>query len=109
MVESIGVADLQAALSDARPPLLCDVRRQAAFAEAPWVIPGALRRLPEEVASWAGELEAGRAVVVYCVHGHEVSQGVARQLVDLGIHARYLRGGIEQWKAEAHATVPLTR
>jgi hypothetical protein len=34
-------------------------------------------------------------VVVYCVHGHEVSQGVAKAL-----GARYLEGGIEHWDGE---------
>jgi hypothetical protein len=31
------------------------------------------------------------------VHGHEVSQGAAAALSDLGFAARYLEGGIEAW------------
>ncbi|WP_439888077.1 rhodanese-like domain-containing protein [Pseudomonas sp. MBLB4123] len=107
MVEAISVAELQARLASSEPPLLCDVRRQPAFIGSPQVIPGALRRLPEAVAAWAGTLPGGRDVVVYCVHGHEVSQGVAAYLADQGLRACYLRGGIEQWKAEGGATVAL--
>ena len=58
---------------------------------------GALRRDPGEVSQWAEGVPAGRPVVVYCVHGHEVSQGVAAALRDSGINARYLEGGIAGW------------
>jgi thiosulfate sulfurtransferase len=64
------------------------------------VIAGAVRRLPETVATWGAQLGEVEAVVVYCVHGHEVSQGVAVQLVERGVRCRYLVGGIEQWLAE---------
>ena len=37
------------------------------------------------------------AVVVYCVHGHEVSQGVCQTLRDDGYQVRFLEGGIESW------------
>jgi len=36
-------------------------------------------------------------VVVYCVHGHEVSQGVTRALRTAGVDAAYLEGGIAGW------------
>ncbi|MBS7661319.1 sulfurtransferase [Pseudomonas lalucatii] len=107
MAEAVAVAELQALLASARPPLLCDVRRQPAFDASPQVIPGALRRQPEAVADWAAALPGAAEVVVYCVHGHEVSQGVAAYLGGLGLRARYLRGGIEQWKTEGGATAAL--
>ena len=73
--------------------LVIDVRRSARFRESPYIIKGALRRDPDTVAEWKATLPAAASVVVYCVHGHEVSQGVARAL-----GARYLEGGIEHWK-----------
>jgi thiosulfate sulfurtransferase len=100
MVEAISVAQLQALMASAKPPLLCDVRRQPAFLASPMVIAGAVRRLPETVATWGAQLGEVEEVVVYCVHGHEVSQGVAAQLVERGVRCRYLFGGIEQWLAE---------
>lgn len=68
------------------------------------MISGALRRDPEAVAAWAAELPRAESVVVYCVHGHEVSQGIARALAERGIAAQYLEGGIEEgWKARGGA------
>ncbi|HEY6822064.1 MAG TPA: chromate resistance protein ChrB domain-containing protein [Burkholderiales bacterium] len=79
--------------------LLIDVRRKAAFHEAGEMIAGALRRDPEAASEWAKSLPGGASVVVYCVHGREVSQGVAKALAERGIDARYLEGGSEGWKA----------
>jgi Fe-Mn family superoxide dismutase len=74
-----------------------DVRRRGAYEAAPEVIEGAVWRDPEKVDEWAGEL-AGSEVVVYCVFGHEVGQSTAARLRDAGVAARYLSGGIEDWK-----------
>ena len=90
--DSAGVDDLAGAL-------LLDVRRTAAYEAAASVIPGSSWHDPAAVAVWAGSLPAGRRVVVYCVHGHEVSQGAAAQLRAAGFNARYLRGGISAWQA----------
>jgi len=85
--------------ADFPPITLIDVRRQDAFARDPVVIPGALRRLPEALAEWVADVEPWRPVVVYCVHGHDVSQNAAAALRDRGIGARHLDGGIEGWRA----------
>ena len=44
-------------------------------------------------------MDPDKPVICYCVHGHEVSQGASATLCDLGIDARYLEGGIAEWKA----------
>ena len=58
----------------------------------------------------AGDLnvykDGDRPVVCYCVHGHEVSQGAAAAIRDLGIDARYLKGGIEDWKTASGRLAP---
>ena len=46
-----------------------------------------------------GMLPTDRPVIVYCVHGHEVSRSVALQLRAAGLDARFLRDGIEGWQA----------
>ncbi len=74
-----------------------DVRRKGAYEAAPEVIEGAVWRDPERVDDWAGEY-AGAEVVVYCVYGHEVGQSTAARLRDAGVAARFLSGGIEDWK-----------
>jgi len=78
--------------------LIVDVRRAPAFRESGVMIAGALRRDPEKPGEWARTLPRASRVVVYCVHGHEVSQGVARALAERGLEARYLEGGIEAWQ-----------
>jgi len=101
MDASISAADLQKLLRSATPPLVVDVRRRERYLESPYLIKGALRRDPARIADWQRTLPAGTTVVVvYCVHGHEVSQNAAKAL-----GARYLEGGIEHWKEEGGGLV----
>src|SRR6266513_2928245 len=96
--------ELSSAVRGGRPPLIIDVRRKPVFRAAADMIAGALWRDPERVADWAGELPRASHVVAYCVHGHEVSQGVAKALAGRGLSAQYLQGGIEEgWKAAGGA------
>jgi rhodanese-related sulfurtransferase len=96
----ISASDLRKQLSGGGAPIVIDVRRQPAFMASGEMVSGALRRDPEKVGSWAKTLPAASSVVVYCVHGHEVSQKAAAALKQLGLNASYLEGGIEEgWKA----------
>jgi rhodanese-related sulfurtransferase len=94
MDASITPAALRQALRSTQPPFVIDVRKKPTFLGAPDIIRGALRRDPLRVAEWAKSLPPAASVVVYCVHGHEVSQGAAAVL-----GAKYLEGGIEAWRA----------
>jgi rhodanese-related sulfurtransferase len=93
MDASISPAALRQSLGSARPPILIDVRRAERFLESPYLVRGALRRDPQELDRWKNSLPRGSEVVVYCVHGHEVSQNAAKAL-----GARYVEGGIEAWR-----------
>ena len=86
--------------------LLLDVRRAAVHAAATAVLPGAAWRDPAAVADWGPRLPAGRAVVVYCVYGHEVGRVTALRLRALGVDARYLEGGIDAWQRAGLPTEP---
>lgn len=100
MDASITAAELRSSLAGGEPPLVVDARRPPAFRAALDTIAGALRRDPATIASWAAELPRASSVVVYCVHGHEVSQNAAQALRQSGIAARFLEGGLEEgWKA----------
>lgn len=79
--------------------LVLDVRREGVFRQARTLIPGARWCDPAAVGAWSAELPAGRDVVVYCVHGHEVSRATALRLRAAGVDARYLRGGIDGWQS----------
>ena len=99
MIASITATELRTVLAGREPPLLIDVRRAPAFRAAPDMAAGALRRDPAAVSSWAKALPRA-ASVVYCVHGHEVSQNTAKALREAGIDARFLEGGLEEgWRA----------
>ena len=86
------------------PPTLIDAREHAAFERDPAVIPGAIRGAPDARAEWSRALEPWRPVVVYCVHGHAVSQEVAAYLRERGFDARFLDGGIEAWRGDGGDT-----
>jgi rhodanese-related sulfurtransferase len=78
--------------------LLIDVRRRDAFDADKFLIIGAARRIPDDVSRWQNALPAGKPIVAYCAHGHEVSQGVASTLRSIGMAAVYLEGGIAGWQ-----------
>lgn len=100
MSDSITGTGLKSELAGAKPPLVIDVRRPQAFRSASDMFAGALRRDPAAVSSWAKTLPRAAGVVVYCVHGHEVSRGAANVLRESGIAARFLEGGLEEgWRA----------
>jgi Fe-Mn family superoxide dismutase len=77
--------------------LLLDVRRDAIFAQAPTMLPGARWCDPAKVQDWAADLPRDRQVLVYCIYGHEVGRSTAMKLQALGVQARFLTGGIDAW------------
>lgn len=84
-------------------PTVIDVRSDAAFAEEPRLIPGAIRRSAANAADWAVSF-GGRRVVVTCREGHALSHGVAAWLRQAGAEAEVLEGGVAAW---AKAGLPL--
>jgi rhodanese-related sulfurtransferase len=92
---AISASGLRALIGKKTPPIIIDVRRNERWQEASDLIDGALRRDPAQVEQWKKTLPAGAQVVVYCVHGHEVSQNAAKAL-----GAKFLEGGIEHWRAD---------
>ena len=98
------VTSLNANLQGKSPPLVIDVRRREAFLKDTKTIQGALRRDPAQVSAWGSELPSASNVVVFCVHGHEVSQGVAKALREQGRAASFLEGGIAEWLSAGGTT-----
>ena len=90
LIPLIGTADC---------PIVVDVRREQAFRSSPTRIAGAIWRDHMAAADWARDLPAGRPVVVYCVHGHNVSALAASLLAADGIDVSVLEGGIEAFAA----------
>lgn len=86
--------------------LVIDVRRAGMFELAETLIPGARWRDPAAVGRWSAEIPTGQEVVVYCVYGHEVGRATALRLRSQGIPARFLRGGIDGWRAAGRPLEP---
>jgi len=78
---------------------LVDVRRAANYAQSADRIAGAVWRDPVALEAWSHELDSTRPVLVYCVHGHEVSRAAALALRARGLDARFVAGGIEACRA----------
>ena len=96
-IPSISVTSLRSTLGGPASSLIIDVRRDKAYDADKATISGALRRLPDAVREWAARMPRSRRIVAACVHGHEVSQGVAQALLAAGFDAVYLEGGIQAW------------
>ena len=84
---------------------LLDVRRAQARAADGSDIAGARWLDPALWLDWKDGVGNQRPVVVYCAHGHEISQGLTAALRAMDVDARHLEGGISGWKAAGHAVV----
>jgi len=78
--------------------LVLDVRRDADYQADNEMIPGAIKRNPEQVEQWAREIPKDKDVVVYCIRGGSVSNSVVDKLLAAGVSARYIEGGWEAYK-----------
>lgn len=85
--------------------VVLDVRRRAAYEADTAMLPNAAWRNPDEVATWSAALPKDKQIVVYCIHGHAVSNAVIDHLQQSGFAARYVEGGIEGWKESGGAVV----
>jgi rhodanese-related sulfurtransferase len=104
--DSISVADLKSLMKADSHLQIIDARLLKDF-DRTQVIPGAKWRDPTQVAQWAGSLDKTKPVVIYCVHGHKISQQVVDHLRQSGFSAQRLTGGIEAWKEQKGATAIL--
>jgi rhodanese-related sulfurtransferase len=96
MERTISPAQLQSEFAD---KLILDVRRSSDLAATTEQLAGARWQDPEKLADWAGALPTDKDIVIYCVRGGSVSNGVVDALQARGLKARYIEGGIEGWKA----------
>jgi NhaP-type Na+/H+ or K+/H+ antiporter len=94
-------AQLAEQLAGPNPPLVLDVRSRAHYEAGAGQIPGSIRVLPDQVASWAAEQPKERPIVAYCTCPDDASSARgARQLIAMGFTAAALKGGYEAWRAE---------
>ncbi len=100
----VTVAELALWRDAAFPFTLIDTRRAAKRRAEGDQIAGSRWLDPALWLDWKDQFEGAREpVVVYCAHGHEISQGLTATLRALGADARSLEGGIEAWRAAGQA------
>lgn len=103
-VAEVSPVDLEAALDEADPPLLVDVRE-------PWevqiaALPDALAIPLAQVAERARELPSDRDIVLYCHHGVR-SRRAATALAAAGVaRIAHLAGGIDAWSRLVDPDLP---
>jgi Fe-Mn family superoxide dismutase len=98
MISCISAGELKKVCHDLTAVVILDVRKRGARAKEPAMIVNARYREPAAVGEWKHDFSRDQNLVVYCVHGHEVSQGVCQNLHDDGYQVQFLEGGIESWK-----------
>lgn len=77
---------------------LIDVRRAVDRDASSEQLPGATWHDPEKIAEWTKTLPRDKPIVLYCVRGGSVSNGVVDALHADGLNACFIEGGIEGWK-----------
>lgn len=100
MADFVSTSSLMNRIGQTPELQIIDVRRRAAYEAATHVISGATWASPDDVDVWKASLDKQRPTVVYCAHGHAVSQGCANTLAQAGFDVHYLEGGFEQWSTE---------
>ena len=105
MQRTIAADELRQLIASDAGITVVDVRKPHDYEADPVRIPGASRQLPDRVDEWMRDLADDREIVVYCVHGHAVSNGVLDRLLSAGYRARLIDGGLEAWKQNGGATV----
>jgi rhodanese-related sulfurtransferase len=94
VVPEISVEELQAELASSHPPVLIDVREPH---EWRLVRVAAARHIPmNDVPEQLDTIPRDQPVVVLCSHGSR-SYSVAAWLIEQGVQASSLAGGITQW------------
>ena len=104
----MGADDLHAALAGAIPPLIIDVRRQAAFASLPQRLPDAVPLVLDAEPLRIPDVARDRPLVAYCLCSGEASSSrVAHWLLQDGYRdVGVLVGGLQAWLDAGHAAAP---
>ena len=80
-----------------RLPVVVDVRREQVFRASGDAIAGAIWRDHLRAAEWSRDLPDRPPIVVYCIHGHNVSELAAALLAAAGVDVAMLEGGMEAY------------
>ena len=103
----ISAAELVALIGGNACPPLVDVRREPIFRQSETLIPTSVWRDHLRAREWARDY-AGAVPIVFCAHGHNLSELAAALLRQEGIEARILEGGMDAYLAAGGPTARRT-
>lgn len=101
MNPSLSVTELKDLLKNTHSLVLLDVRRRTDMEADPESIPSASWQDPDHVDGWLPQLPKHAQVVVFCVRGGNVSRSVRDKLIQGGVSASVVEGGLAAWKSAA--------
>ncbi|HWE76536.1 MAG TPA: chromate resistance protein ChrB domain-containing protein [Stellaceae bacterium] len=101
---SLSAAAVYGSLGAAKGAVLLDVREPGEFDADGAQIIGALRRPPADAHLWRAQLPRSRIIALYCQDGTGNSPKLTQWLVDSGVDAFFLEGGIDEWRRQGFAT-----
>jgi rhodanese-related sulfurtransferase len=107
---SITPEALHALLASNRETLVVDVRLPLDLLVTSEIIPGAKRIAPKEVIENPGLIPQDQETIVYCTcPSDKSSRRVLRKALAANItRVKFLRGGLEGWKAKGYPVEPYT-
>ena len=100
---------LRSLLRNPRNITLLDLRRKVDFDADDVMIPGAKWLNPDEIQTWSASLPKDQEIILYCAHGKTISNMAVDHLQAKGYRARFVEGGIDDWKTAGGAVVSKTR
>lgn len=108
---SITPEALQALLASRQDVLLYDVRLPLDLLAESEIIPGARRLAPKEVIENPSLIPRDKDAIVYCTcPSDETSRGILQRALALRfVRIKFLKGGLEAWKAKGYPVEPYTK
>ncbi len=105
---SISAKELHALLVSGQRVLLFDVRQPLDLLAHLEIIPGAKRITPNELLEKPVLIPRNEDVIVYCTcPGEKTSREVLRRALRMGLsRVKFLRGGLDAWKANGYPVEP---
>ena len=105
---AISAEQLYSLLGSHQDVALFDVRQPLDLLAHSEIIPGARRVPPEDVLAEPSLIPRDREAIVYCTcPGDKTSRAVLRRALDLQFFKiKFLKGGLEAWKAKGYPVEP---
>jgi Fe-Mn family superoxide dismutase len=102
-IPSLSVEELAVHIANGSGVQIVDARQRDHMSRHSDLMAGATWRDPDRVKEWIVELTPDKPVAVYCAYGFDVGRNVAKTLIERGLDARFIRGGVSAWYAAGGA------